>query len=112
MRDETRYGTHVNRRTAREYGTMDATTNGIYAYQHNVKCLDCGHTPGDVPDCPCCDTAAMTVTAPTHRNDDLDTAWDRYYDEHPDKDPSHAHVHTWLCRDCGMEREPLYGPDF
>lgn len=44
--------------------------------------------------------------------DDLDTAWDRYYDEHPDKDPSHAHVHTWLCRDCGMEREPLYGPDF
>lgn len=85
MHGGTMYGTHVNRHTAREYGTMDATTNGIYAYQHNVKCLDCGHTPGDVPDCPCCDTAAMTVTAPTHRNDGYD-----HLRESADTDPRYA----------------------
>lgn len=43
--------------------------------------------------------------------DALDTAWDRYYAEH-NEPPSEAHLHQWICRDCGMEREPLYGPDF
>lgn len=33
------------------------------------------------------------------------------YREHGEPD-SNTHVHVWLCRDCGMEREPLYGPDF
>lgn len=41
----------------------------------------------------------------------LDVAWDYYYREHGEPD-SNTHIHVWLCRDCGMEREPLYGPDF
>lgn len=60
------------------------TGNADYAYQHNIQCAECGHVPGDIPDCECCDFAAMRATGPVttwrHKYADADASCE--YPEH------------------------------
>lgn len=49
----------------------DGDMNRIHSYETEVKCHECGHRWGDVPECTCCIDALVLVTEPM----DVDGYW-------------------------------------